>query len=316
MRKFFFLFVIAAATAIFLNTGCTDDPIIQIDPTITLVQVDPTSVRPDYPTDDFSTSDLNGFSYIAIRATAGTDDLESLTVLEDGVKVDASRLYFRDLNTNTDVTVQNPILLLGFENEALWEIGIDPQDDFSTKTYSVQIEDAGGATASVSIDITTFDPGTPIENTLTGKLLLNQAGPAGTGALDLDTGEGTGTTGAGSADADIRDWGINLGLPVDQNWLRQIGPINGTEVRVPGGLPGDFKFTDIATKEEIQGYFAAGAALPNDGGSKSDPVEVGDFFVVKSANGSRFYFLECTEVNVTPADNADYYEFRDRKSVV
>lgn len=293
----------------FLNTGCDPETPITIDPTISLVQVDPTSVRPDYPTDDFSTSDLNGFSYIAIRATAGTEDLESLTVLEDGVQVDADRLYFRDLNTGSDVTVQNPILLLGYENEALWEIGIDPQDDYSTKTYTVQIEDAGGNTASVSIDITTFDPGTPIENTLTGKLLLNQAGPAGTGALDLDTGDGTGTTGAGSSAADIRDWGIDLGLPNDQNWLRQIGPINGTEVRVPGGLPGDFKFTDIATKEEIEGYFAAGSALPNDSGSKSDPVQVGDFFVVKSSDGTRFYFLECTEVNVTPADNADYYEF-------
>lgn len=293
----------------FLNTGCDPETPITIDPTISLVQVDPTSVRPDYPTDDFSTSDLNGFSYIAIRGTAGTEDLESLTVLEDGVKVDGGRLYFRDLNTNSDVTVQNPILLIGYPNEVLWEIGIDPQDDFSTKTYTVEIEDAGGNKASVSIDITTFDPGTPIENTLTGKLLLNQAGPAGTGGLDLDLGEGTGTMGAGSEKAEIRDWGINLGLPNDQNWLRQIGPINNTVVRVPGGLPGDFKFSDIATKEEIKGYYDAGTALPNDSGTKSEPVEVGDFFVVKSADGSRYYFLECTEVNVTPNNNEDYYEF-------
>lgn len=309
MRRFIFLFALAVSLTIFLNTGCEIDDPITVDPTISFVETDPTTVRGDYPTDDFSTDDLAGFSYIAIRAQAGTEDLESLSVLEDGVKVDADRLYFRDLNTNTDVTVQNPILLIGYESQALWEIGIDPQDDFSTKTYTIQIEDVAGNTASVTIDITTFDPGTPITTTLTGKLLLNQGGPAGTGALDLDLGNGTGTTTGNFMEAEIRDWGINIALPDDQNWLRQIGPINGTVVRVPGGLPGDFDFADISTREEIQSYYDAGTALPNDGGNKSSVVQVGDYFVVKKADGSRYYFLEVTEISVTPNNNDDYYEF-------
>lgn len=309
MRKFLLLFVLAASVAIFLNTGCTEDPTPQIDPTISFTSDDPTGQNGPYQTTDFSISDLNSFVYLAVNALAGTDDLESLTVLEDGVKVQTDRLYFRDLDANSAITVQNPILTIGYESRLLWEIGIKPQTDYSTKTYTVQVTDVGGNVASASIDITTFDAGTPIEKTLTGKLLLNQAGPSGQGALDLDDGIGTGTTTGNFAIAEIRDWGIDLGLPTATNWKRQIGPINNTTVRVPGGLPGDFKFTDISTKEEIQGYYDAGTALPNSSGTVSDPVQVGDYFVVKSADGSRYYFLEVTAVTVTAADNADSYEF-------
>ena len=308
MRKFLFLFVFAAVAAVFLTTGCTEDPVVGIDPTISFTSDDPTGVNGPYETSDFSVTNVNAFVYVAVNALAGTDDLESFTVLEDGVKVPADRLSFRDLDANTAVLVQNPILTIGYESRLLWEVGIDPQDDFSTKTYTFQVEDAGGNIASVSLDITTFDPGTPIDNTLTG-VLLNQAGPAGQGALDLDAGTSTGTTTGNFAISEIRDWGIDLGLPNDQNWKRQIGPINNTTVHVAGGLPGDFKFTDIATKEEIQGYFDAGSALPNSSGTVSDAVSVGDYFVVKSADGARYYFLEVAEVNVTAADNGDNYKF-------
>ena len=310
MRKFLFLFVFASAAAIFLNTGCTEDENPLIDPTIEFTSDDPTGVNGPYPTTDFSTGDVNAFVYVALNAIAGTNDLESLTVTEDGTNVPADRLDFRDLDSNTDVLSQNPILLIGYESRFLFEIGINPQDDYSTRTYTFEVTDTEGNTASASIDITTFDPGTPITKTLTG-VLLNQAGPAGTGALDLDDGIGTGTTTGNYLISEIRDWGIDLGLPVDENWLRQIGPLNGTTVRVAGGLPGDFKFSDIATKEEIKDYYDAGSALPNGSGAnaKSAPVEVGDFFVVKSADGNTYYFLEVAEVNVTAADNGDNYKF-------
>ncbi|MBK7336218.1 MAG: hypothetical protein IPJ00_08635 [Saprospirales bacterium] len=310
MRRFLLLFVFASAVAIFLNTGCTEDENPLIDPTIEFTSDDPSGVAGPYPTTDFSTSDLNGFAYVAISALAGTADLESLTITQDGSNVPADRLIFRDLDANTNVLVQNPILLIGYESRLTWEIGINPQDDYSTKTYTFEVTDTDGNTASVSIDITTFDPGTPITSTLTG-VLLNQAGPAGTGALDLDAGIGTGTTTGNFAISEIRDWGIDLGLPNDQNWLRQIGPLNGTTVRVAGGLGGEFKFTDIATKEEIKGYYDAGSDLPNGSGAnaKSDAVSVGDFFVVKSADGDTYYFLEVSEVNPTAADNGDSYEF-------
>ena len=308
MRKFLFMFVIAATAVVFLNTGCGEDDPFVVNPTIEFLDTDPTGVAVSYPTTNFSVDALEAFTFVAINALAGSEDLETLTVLEDGVNVSSDRLSYRDLQTNTDVTVQNPILLIGYADRAQWEIGIKTTDTYTTKTYSIVVEDTKGNQASVSIDITTFDSGTPLTKTLQG-VLLNQAGPAGTGALDLDDGNSVGTTGAGSETAEIRDWGIDLGLPVATNWRRQIGPINNTTMRYAGGLPGDFKFADIATKEEIVDYYAAGTALPNDGGTKSDEVNVGDYFVVRNADGSRYYFLEVIEVNVTPADNGDNYKF-------
>lgn len=309
MRKFLPLFFFAAAIAIFVNTGCNpDDP--SIDPTIGFESDDPTGVNGPYPTTDFQTSQLSGYVYVALNALAGTGDLESLSIQEDGVKVPTNRLTFRDLDANSAVLVQNPILLIGYEASFLWEIGIDPQDDYSTKTYTFEVTDTEGNTATASIDITTFDAGTPLTKTLIG-VLLNQDGPSGQGALDLDDGIGTGTTTGQWQIAEIRDWGIDLGLPNDQNWLRQIGPMNYTTVKVPGGLPGDFEFADITTKEQIKDYYDAGTNLPNGSGvtAKSDPVEVGDYFVVKTEDGTTYYFLEVTEVNVTSNDNADNYHF-------
>ena len=311
MKKFLFLFVFAATAAILLSTGCTEDPISLIDPTISFTSDDPTGTNGPYPTTDFTTESIDDIVYVAVNALAGTEDLESFTVLEDGVIVDASRLTLRDLDTGTELFANNPILTIGYESRLLWEVGIDPQDEYDVaKTYTFQVEDAGGNIATTFLNITVIDPGTPVENTLEG-VLLNQAGPAGQGALDLDDGTSTGTTTGNFEIAEIRDWGIDLGLPVDQNWKRQIGPMNDAVVRYAGGLPGDFKFTDIATKEEIQGYFDAGTDLPNDTGAdaKSDPVSVGDFFVVSNADGSRYYFLEVLEVNVTAADNSDNYKF-------
>jgi hypothetical protein len=308
MRKFLFLFVIAATAVIFLNTGCGEDDIISVDPTIEFLSTDPTGVASSYPTTNFSVDALNTFAYVAINALAGSEDLETLTVQEDGSNVPTDRLSFRDLQTNTDVLVQNPILLIGYANRAQWEIGIKTAGTYTTKTYTIIVEDVKGNIASVSIDITTFDPGTPLTKTLQG-VLLNQAGPSGTGALDLDDGEGVGTMGAGSEKAEIRDWGIDLGQPVATNWRRQIGPINGTTVRYAGGLPGDFKFADISTVEEIQAYYNAGTALPNSGGTVSNVVAVGDYFVVKNAAGSRYYFLEVVEVTLTSSDNNDSYKF-------
>jgi len=309
MRQFLVFFLFAAAVALFSTTGCTpDDP--DVDPTIGFASDHVNSVNDPYPTTDFTTGQTSGFVYVALNAIAGTGDLESLSIQEDGVKVPTDRLSFFDLDGNTAVLVQNPILLIGYETGFFWEIGIDPQDDYSTKTYTFEVADVNGNTATATIDITTEFQGTPITMTLTG-VLLNQAGPPGQGALDLDDGEGTGTVTGEWESAEIRDWGIDLGLPNDQNWKRQIGPMNYTTVRVAGGLPGDFEFADIATKEEIQSYFDAGSDLPNGSGvtAKSDPVEVGDYFVVKSQDGNTYYFLEVTEVNVTTDDNNDSYKF-------
>jgi hypothetical protein len=306
MKKFLLFFAIAATGLVFFSTGCTEDDTVDVEPTAAFTADDPTGVAGTYPTDDFQVSDTASFVYLGITATAGTNDLSTITVYEDGVEVATDRLQFRDLRDGSTILAQNPLALFN-DNTAGFtiEVGINPHDVYETRTYSFEISD-GTLSTTLNIDITTFSAGTPISTTLMGQL-LNQAGPAGTGALDLDTGNGTGTSGAGSDAADIRDQGIDLGLPNDQNWIQKIAPINGTTIRTPGAnFPGDYNFADVSTVEEIEGFFNDGEDLV---GGESDVVAVGDVFLVQSADGTRYYLIECADIVTTPDNNEDYYEF-------
>ena len=58
--------------------------------------------------------------------------------------------------------------------------------------------------------------------------LFNQAGPSGTGGLDLDTGASLGST---NANVEVRDMGIDTALPLANNWRQKIAGVNGTEIR-------------------------------------------------------------------------------------
>lgn len=312
MKKLFFLFLLAAGVVVLTNTGCEDETIVDpIAPTLAFRSDDPTGVRPSFPTSDFD-SETTGFVYVAVNVIAGSSNLKTLTVYEDGNKLATDRISLRDLNSGDDVTVQNPLLLLGdYVNGFDFEIGLDLQDDISTKAYTVEVEDENGQIQSLTINISTIDPGTPIEMTLEG-VLLNQAGPAGQGGLDLDDGSSTGTLASDPTqiDGEINDEGIDLALPPADNWKRQISAMNDAEMRIPGAsFPVDFNFGDVSTKEEIQAFFDGGDPLPNpDGGELiSDPVEIGDIFFVK--RGSKYYLLEVTDVVPTTSDNSDKIVF-------
>lgn len=152
---------------------------------------------------------------------------------------------------------------------------------------------------------------------------MNQAGPANTGGLDLDTGESVGSK---DMRAEIKDQGINLDRPATDNWRRQISGANGAEVRTVklSDLAENLKFSDIKFKEQILDAFAKGKALDgvdifrnsrgdkiatdDDGNEKvSQPMAVGDIFAVKRDN--KHYLIECVKVNNTTNNNNDSYEF-------
>ena len=137
--------------------------------------------------------------------------------------------------------------------------------------------------------------------------MLNQAGPAGTGGLDLDTGASTGSS---DALAEIIDNGIDASLPAASNWIQSISSVNGSTIRVlrPGlnGLEETFSFASVLTKEEIPGLHNNNAAVYS-----GETVIVGDLFTVE--RGGSFYILEVTNVNVTTTDNSDSYRFNVKK---
>lgn len=250
---------------------------------------------------------------VSVTVDDGDNPLEVLTVTENGSNVPAANLTF-DAGA---VTAQNPFLIVGADaNGTTYDITVEPtRSEEGDYVYEFTVTDTEGRSESVSLTINY--EGTPIEMTITG-VLLNQAGPAGQGGVDLDTGA---SVGSDDADAELQDEGINLDLPPANNWRRQISGANDAVVRTPdmSALPENFSWENVSTREEIVAAFDSGKALDGDdslsAGSATDdianeevsePVEAGDLFVV-FRNG-RYYLVRVDAVRATDGNNMDQYE--------
>jgi hypothetical protein len=252
-----------------------------------------------------------GTTYVtAWDVKKGTSKLKTVEVLLNDVKV-------TDLST---LTYGSPIGTAFTANPQA--IAAADQDAFAQKIqvkipaapgvykYTFVFTDESGLQNSQVVTIT---GGTPII-TIPG-ILLNQAGPTGTGGLDLDLGQGTGSA---DPNAEIRDMGINANSPAT-NWKQLIAGVNGSEIRAikkgSNGVPETFSFDNITLKEEITALFDKGVAFTAmDGTIKvSDKVANGDVFAVK--NGSKVYLLLTKNVKIAPAaaDNSDSYTFDVKK---
>lgn len=232
---------------------------------------------------------------VKVTATQGDDLLSRISVSENGTDIsELTRLAF-----DGDVAGSNPSPLpTEAQSGFTWTVGIvSGKNDQETNTYTISVTDATGNVAQVSFDITT-EVGL---ETSTGYLLLNQAGPAGTGGLDLDTGDGTGSA---DPEAEIKDEGIDLGAPSnDLNWKQQISAANSAELRIPDA---NFSYDDLNNRTQLEAAFDLGVAV-----TTTDKVAVGDVFLIK--NGEKYYVIKTVNITVTPNDNADNYEFEIKK---
>lgn len=308
---------VAFILTLLIATGCEDDPVVNpLSPEI-LFESGAGFVSTDTTLSGNTTS-------ITVRVTANVGDnpLNTLTFLVEGVEVSGANIgdYIKSITSNgSAITPNNPMLITDAnKNGGTWdiEIALFGQTVDQTVNYGFEVADEVGERALVDIDVTLFDPGTPLNNELSG-VLLNQAGPAGTGGLDLDTGDGTGSSDAAS---EIRDLGIDCTIdPANaENWRAQIGTINGANmVKVdPSALGEGFSFAEVKTTEAIVEAYDAGAALA-DGVSQnaqcdetavtdvSDPAVVGDIFSVLS--DGKYYLIQIDEVNAISGSNGDNY---------
>ncbi|MDX2250314.1 MAG: hypothetical protein SF052_26260 [Bacteroidia bacterium] len=287
MKKLSILFSVALLAIILFMTGCEEDPPpAPVGPTLEL-STDAGFVS------DTATVAIDEVFKIKLTATKGDSSLSRITVKENGVAIsNFDRITFDGFVAQSNPNPLGP----GSEDGFTWVIEIKAQSSPDvTNTYSFEVLDNAGLGDEVSVDITSFDPGTPVsEKTMV--LLLNQGGPVGTGGLDLHLGVGT-----GSADptADIKDNGIDLAKPLAENWIQKISPANSAELRVPATA---FKYADIATKEEIEAAFGLGTAI-----TTSAKVANGDQFLVLSEG--TYFAIIVTKISVTETDNGDYYEF-------
>ncbi len=258
---------------------------------------------------------------VKLALSPGSTDLNVLRLFEDGTSLPISRFQIAGLTAN------NPLLILGDSKKGVtYEITILPNPNDvggEAHSYAFEVEDDGGLTDVTALDITVEIPFTDIETSISGAL-LNQAGPSGTGGLDLDSGESTGSS---DAAAEIQDEGINLDKDFDDNWRRQIAGVNGSVVRSVdlGAVAENLTFADIIYKEQIVDAFDAGTELSeeddlftnangtkivsdDDGNEKvSKPIVVGDVFGI--VRDGKYYLIQCTAVNVTADNNNDNYQF-------
>lgn len=233
---------------------------------------------------------INGTFKVKIIASKGSSDLKEVAVFRDNVLLDPARIKFQGNAATT-----NPTAVGAFDANALnWEIEVTVDDHEAVHSYRFQVQAQDDLTNSVAVSITTVDPGTPVDTQM--GVLFNQAGPAGTGGLDLDNGTGTGSA---DTNAEIRDMGIDLGQPPATNWRQQIAPANNAELRM---APAGTTWAEIATKEAIQaGFNASGANI-----TMTSKLNGGELFFVKRDN--KYYFIRIANVNVTTSDNNDNYE--------
>ena len=286
MKKLTLILTSLVLIGAFVISCETEPPPVPTGPTIELVNEGGFVV-------DTASVEAGGTFSIKVTAAAGDSLISTLSVKENGTAIAKERLVFDGFDAGSNPT---PISTgAGFT----WEIDIVAHSDIDvTSTYTVEITDGANLTDDVSVDITTFDPGTPVAVSEM-VMLLNQGGPAGTGGLDLHTGTGTGTQ-ASDTTADIRDMGIDeINFPPETNWLQKIGTINGSMLAVPDA---NFDFDAITKKEEIVPAFEAGTQI-----TESEKVEVGDAFLVLSQG--TYFAIKVTKIEVVTTDNSDFYEF-------
>ena len=315
MKRLWLFAILALTAGVF--TSCDTDPIIvdpiveeNFAPTITLLTENPnvggSTVFSSDATLELADSGSTLF-FVGINGEDFTDSLKTLEVFLNDEQVDGS-LVTMTADDGTDIGVNNPALLISPYNVSFnFEVQLRTMDEYGVNTFRFLLTDSGDLTDEVSITITTVEEvvvvTTPLEGNLSG-VLLNQAGPAGTGGLDLDGGNGVGSA---DASAEIRDNGIDGG-PVTSNWLQTISTANGATIRTlnAAAMGENYDFATVTTIEEVQAAWDNGNEVV---GNSTATLAVGDEFIVQAEDLSRRYLLQVVEVNATTDNNDDNYVF-------
>lgn len=134
-----------ALMVIVLMTACTDDP---IDPQNTAPSVSFVTESGFLDTDTDLATGGEVFK-VKISAVSGTDPLKTLTVLEDGVKLETARF-----DVNGDPAAANPLLVVldDDKNSFTWTVSVTAQAA-GTVNYEFVVEDDGGLSDAASLNI-------------------------------------------------------------------------------------------------------------------------------------------------------------------
>jgi hypothetical protein len=294
------LLVMAAVSVGCNNTDPIDDTPEPVGPSIDLVSGTIPGTTVSYVTDVDTVAPGESFT-IKLDASNGSSPITIIELLENGNTVDPSRIIW-----DGDPAQSNPNPVGDAGATTLdWSVTVTtPADVEDVYTYDIILTDSSALEASVTVTISTVVPSPPV-TVGTMYLLLNQAGPAGQGGLDVDSNTQTGTTTGNFPIADIRDQGIDQSQPVASNWRQQIAPINGTTLKAAAAT---LVWDEIQTQEDLAVAYAAAAEI-----SESAKVAEGDIFFVLTTEG-KVFGLSVVDIVNTTNDNQDRYEFEAKSN--
>lgn len=233
-------------------------------------------------------------------------DLANLSILQNGVLItDLTTIYYGDLNTNFTA---NPMEITGDDVNGFVKDIYVRQFGMGESTYTIQVENVAGKTASADYGIETI-VGTAVDATFDMRLLSNAVG-ANLGGLDLYTGDNVSVN---SADATIIDQGIN-GNGAATNWIQKFRHNGNGSVKELSAeqTSAGFAFDDVEYKEEILDLWDNAVSPANDQ-EPTNKVMVGDVFII--SNDNDYFLLECTNVEVTTTNNSDFYNFKVKQAI-
>lgn len=292
MQKFFYQFAgMALLLGLFITTSCGDpvEPPVVLGPEAEFVS------EVGFLNSDAELQAGEVFN-VKVNFLIGDNQLKSVSILEDGSGLATDKFTI----DNGALISNNPFLILGADKDGkTYEFGITAHDVIGDiTTYTFEVTDDADKTAEVSITITIIAPlTTPLNTSYTAVIINNADGPS-MGGYDLDAGVNTASS---STDADFRDKGIDLALPVDQNWIQKIEPVNGATLRMPDFSSIDgFTFDSADNKEALEEAWALGTDF-----TETDKLAIGDMFMIQ--NGTDIYLIKVTDINVTTTDNTDTY---------
>ncbi|GJM31110.1 MAG: hypothetical protein DHS20C18_01110 [Saprospiraceae bacterium] len=303
MQKLFLQFAgLAVFFTLILASGCTDDPVTPDNPLNPIISF---ANEAGFLSADAELQAGETF-FVKVNVSKGDNPLQSMTINENGAKLAAARFTI----DNGAITSNNPFLITGTSKDgAIFEFSITPSTvvgDIST--YSFLVTDEAGETDEISLDITIAAPlTTPLDVTYTAVIVNNASGPAGSnGGLDLDTGVNVPSA---SAEAELRDMGIDINLPVSQNWLQQIQPRNGATLRLPDvDAIENFSFENVDSREAILGAYETA-----DDVTQTEKLAEGDVFIIERDDD--FFLIQVFKITVTTGDNLDKYELNVKGSL-
>ncbi len=279
----------------FLLTSCgeEEEPITGTGPTITLTDGEGNVGSTFSPNEEIS------FTFMVAR---GTSDMNSVQVNENGnaIAENSGRIEFNDT-----IPSANPALLFG-DDETGFTLKVSIVTNTTPGTYDIDfiVTDSNSPTPRSETYTIEYIVAEPNLEELTG-VLFNQAGPSGTGGLNLDTGEGTGSS---DPTAHIRDRG-NEDDNTSTIWIQKIVPITGNQVSLRY-LSDEVNYDDVQYSNQLEDLYNGGTEVGSEGTAEKNVV--GDTFIAKQ--GDDYWIFIIRNVTITSGnDNTDNYELDIKK---